>query len=106
MTTMKVREAEGKHVPNTRGQAHLMGHNPQQWQAPTYNLLQKQLETKLAADGMPMLRANMLQEYQLQQQQQQQQQQPLETGSQDTSFHSCTSNSGGDTDTASSHQIG
>ena len=64
VTTMKVREAAGLEVPNPRGQAHIMGHGPQQWAAPVYNLYMKQLEAGVAAQGMAQLRATMLEEQQ------------------------------------------
>jgi hypothetical protein len=57
------------------GQAHIMGHLPRQWNAPIYFLLQKQVEAKMAADGMPAWRQKVLMRFQQQQEQQQQQQQ-------------------------------
>ncbi len=75
VSTMKVMEAEGQQLPNMRGQAHMMGHDPRQWDAPTYNKYQKQLEVKKAAAAMPALRHALLQQVQQQQQQQQVQQQ-------------------------------
>ncbi len=67
ITTMKVMKAAGHQVPNMAGQAHIMGHLPSQWDAPIYNLLLKQVEAKLAADGMASFRQVMLNTYMQQQ---------------------------------------
>jgi hypothetical protein len=56
------------------GQAHIMGHRPSQWDAPIYNLLQKQVESKLAADAMPAWRQQVLSSFEQEQQQQEQEQ--------------------------------
>lgn len=72
VTTMKVQAAAGIKVPNMAGQAHIMGHKPSQWDAPIYNLLQKQVESKLAADAMPAWRQQVLSSFEKEQQQQEQ----------------------------------
>jgi hypothetical protein len=52
VTSMKARQAASLYVPHMRGQAHAMGHDPEQWEAAIYNVLLKQLETQEAVDGM------------------------------------------------------
>lgn len=64
ITTMKVMKAAGYQVPNMAGQAHIMGHLPSQWDAPIYNLLVKQVEAKMASDGMANFRQVMLNTFQ------------------------------------------
>lgn len=109
VTTMKVKEAANEYVPNPRGQAHILGHNPQQWNAPIYNLYQKQLEVQQAAQGMPTLRHELLMEHQefmqMRREQARQEQQADGEEEEGTSFYSCGDEAGeDDTATTSNNQ--